>query len=252
MIDLTPVLRLGLLIVRPSLLIGMGPVFGGAFAPARVKVGLIMLVAIALVPSAIVQPSVDALPIALVVAREAAIGFALALAMRALIGGAEFGGQLIGLQMGLSYGATVDPMSGVRNPVLAVLYSNLAIITFFMINGHHAFLRALHQSYRDLPIGAGHIATSLPVDVARLLGVVFSLAMRLAAPVIVVLVLVEVGLALLARTAPMLNPMATGHALRLLVGLVVLGLIVPSVISLVAGNMTSIVELALHTAASFR
>jgi flagellar biosynthetic protein FliR len=252
MIDLTPVLRLGLLIVRPSLLIGMAPVFGGAFAPARVKLGLIVLVAITLVPTAIVQPSVDALPIALVVAREATIGFALALAMRCLVGGAEFGGQLIGMQMGLSYGATVDPMSGVRNPVLAVLYSNITIITFFMINGHHAFLRALHQSYRDLPIGTGHIAASLPVDVARLLGVVFTLAARLAAPVVVVLVLVEAGLALLARSAPMLNPMSTGHPLRLLVGLVVLGLVVPAVVSLAAGNLTSIVELALQTAAAFR
>jgi flagellar biosynthetic protein FliR len=252
MIDLTPVMRLGLLLVRPSLLIGLAPVFGGAFAPARVKVGLIVLVAIALVPTAVVQPSVDALPIAIVVAREAAIGFALALAMRALVGGAEFGGQLIGLQMGLSYGATVDPMSGVRNPVLAVLYSNLAIITFFMINGHHAFLRALHQSYRDLPIGPGHIGASLPGDVARLLGVVFTLAVRLAAPVIVVLVLVEAGLALLARSAPALNPMAIGHPLRLLIGLVVLGIIVPAVVSLVGGNLTSIVDLALHTASAFR
>jgi len=252
MIDFTPLMRLGFLLVRPSLLIGMAPAFGGAFAPARVKVGLIVLVAIGLVPTAIVQPSVEALPIAIVVAREAAIGFALALAMRALVGGAEFGGQLIGFQMGLSYGATVDPMSGVRNPVLAVLYSNIAIVTFFMINGHHAFLRALHRSYRDLPIGAGHISTSLPVDVARLLGVVFSLAARLASPVIVVLVLVEAGLALLARSAPMLNPMAIGNPLRLLLGLVMLGIIAPAVVGLVAGNLTSIVDLALQTAAAFR
>jgi flagellar biosynthetic protein FliR len=251
-IDLAPLMRLGILVVRPGMLVAMSPAFGGAFAPARVKVGLIVLIAIALAPSAAVPLSIDPLPIALVLAREAAIGFALALALQVLIAGAGAAGSLIGIQMHLSYGATIDPQSGVRNPVLSVLYSNIALVTFFSIDGHHAFLRALRQSYVDLPVGAGHIGASLPGDVARLLGFVFTLGLRLAAPVVIVLLLVETALALLTRSAPALNSIGVGAPVRIVVGFLVLAVVVPTVVGLVAGTSSSIVQMAAHAARAFR
>ena len=82
---------------------------------------------------------------------------ALALAIRALVAGAEFAGHLAGYQIGLSYGAIIDPQSGVRNNVLAVALRQPALLTFLAINGHHAFIRALAASYAALPIGAGHV-----------------------------------------------------------------------------------------------
>ena len=252
MIDLAPLMRLGLLLVRPGMLVAMSPAFGGAFAPARVKVGLIVLIAIAIAPSAAVPLITDPLPIGLVVAREAAIGFALALTLRVLIAGAEAAGSLIGFQMHLSYGATIDPQSGVRNPMLAVLYSNIALVTFLSIDGHHAFLRALQQSYVDLPVGAGRIAATLPGDVARMLGFVFTLGLRLAAPVVIVLLLVETALALLSRSAPALNPMAVGAPVRLVVGFLVLAVVLPTVAGLVAGTSSSIVQMAVHASQAFR
>jgi len=251
-IDLTPLIRLGILLVRPGMLVTMSPAFGGAFAPASVKIGLIVLIAIAIAPSAAVPLSTEALPIALVVAREAAIGFALALALRVLVAGAEAAGSLMGFQMQLSYGAIVDPQSGVRNPILAVLYSNLALVTFLSIDGHHAFLRTLQQSFVDLPVGAGHIGASLPGDVALMLGFVFTFGLKLAAPVVIVLFLTEIALAMLARSAPAINPMAIGAPLRLLIGFLVLAIVVPTAVGLVTSTAGSIVQMAAHTAGAFR
>ena len=96
------------------------------------------------------------------------------MSIRALVAAAELAGQLVGFQMGLSYAAIVDPQSGVRNNLLAALYGNIAIITFLLMNGHHAFLRALRDSYDSLPMGVGHIGSSLPAAVMALLGLVFS------------------------------------------------------------------------------
>jgi flagellar biosynthetic protein FliR len=194
----------------------------------------------------------EALPLAMVVAREVALGFALALGIRVMVAGAELGGHLAGFQMGLSYGATVDPQSGVRNPLLAALYGNLALVTFLMIGGHHAFLRALHQSYVDLPVGAGGIDGSLPQTVADMLAVVFVLGARLAAPVVVVLVVSEIAMALMARAAPALNLMAVGAPVRLLIGLAILPLVVPAVVGLISGASGSIVQVALRAAGAFR
>jgi flagellar biosynthetic protein FliR len=251
-IDVTPLMRFGILLIRPGMIVAFAPGLGGTFAPTHVRVGLTVLIAIALMPAGAVAPLSDALPLAVVVAREAAIGFALSLGMRTLIAGAEFAGHLAGFQMGLSYGATVDPQSGVRNPLLAVLFGNLAIFTFLMIDGHHAFLRALKQSYIDLPVGSGGINATLVEMVARLLGAVFTLGVRLVAPIMFVLLIVEVSMAVLARSAPALNLMAAGHSVRLIVGLMVLAVMLPAIPSVVAGVSDAIVRLAVDTAGAFR
>jgi len=129
-----------------------------------------------------------------------------------------------------------------------VLFSNIAVITFLMIDGHHAVLRALRQSYLDLPVGIGSVDVSLSQSVARLLGVVFTLGVRLVAPVVLVLVLVEIGMALLARSAPMLNLNAAGAPVRLVVGLIMLAVMVPAVASVVAGAASSVLKLAVQMA----
>ena len=77
-------------------------------------------------------------------------------------------------------------------------------MVFLVVDGHHALLRALAASYAALPIGAGGWAATgeLAPLVARMLGMVFVLGVRIAAPVVVVLLVVELALGLLSRVAP--------------------------------------------------
>jgi flagellar biosynthetic protein FliR len=239
-IELTPVLRFGILLVRPGMLMLLAPGFGDTYAPARAKVGLTVLITMILMPSVAPLPLGDVLPLSVIVAREVGIG-----------AGAEFAGHLAGHQMGLSYGATVDPLSGARNPLLSVLFGNIALLTFLTIDGHHAVLRALKQSYTDLPVGTGGVDASLAASVSQLLGVVFTLGVRLAAPVVIVLFSVEIGLALLARSAPMLNLTASAAPVRLVVGLLVLAVMVPAVASVAAGVASGILRSAVQMAAAF-
>lgn len=252
MIDLTPFLGLGLLLVRPGTLILASPSFGGVYAPAQVKIALTVLLAIALLPSVGVPPPASTVGLAFMMAREMGIGLALALAIRALVAASELGGHLVGFQMGLSYSAIIDPGSGVRNNVLSVLYANIAMVVFLLTNAHHAFLRALGQSYESLPIGAGHIGESLPQGVVALLVLVFSFGIRLAAPLVIVLLITELGLALVARSAPALNLMAVGAPFRLIVGLLVLGFVAPAAVGLFSGATARVLELGVHVAESFR
>lgn len=252
MIDVAPIVALGLLLVRPGTLIMVAPGFGGLFLPAQLKIALTVLLAIALLP-AIAVPQIDS-PIgaAAVIGREMAIGLALALALRALTAAAEMGGHLAGFQMGLSYGAIVDPSSGVRNNAVALLYANIAIIVFLLTNTHHAFLRALGESYQTLPMGAGHIGGTLPQGVIALLSLVFSFGVRLAAPLVVVLLVAEIGLALVSRAAPALNLNAVGGPLRLIVGLLLLGLVTPAAVGLTANAYSDVLRLGLRVADAFR
>ena len=145
--------------------------------------------------------------------------------MRVLVAGAELAGHLSGFQIGFAYASLVDPQSGARNGVLSALYANLVVMVFLVIDGHHQLLQALAASYGALPIGAGGWAATgeLAPLVARTLGTVFVIGLRIAAPVVLVLFIVEVALGLLSRVAPQLNLMVNAAPMRLFIGLAVLG-----------------------------
>lgn len=245
MIDLSVLERFGLLLVRPGMLIALAPALGGAHIPVPVKVGLTVLVSIGLLPSVNVPANLPELTLAVVIGREAIIGMSLGFALRALIAGAEFAGHLSGQQIGFSYGATIDPQSGVRNNMLATLYGSLATLGFLAINGHHMVLRALAQSYGALPIGGGSLDASVVSSVRDILALVFVVAVRLAAPIIIVLLVVEVIVGLISRASPAMNYMVIGYPVRLIVGLTLLAALVP----VIPAVTNSLVESALMTGA---
>jgi flagellar biosynthetic protein FliR len=243
--DLAVIERFGLLLVRPAMVVTVAPAFGGLHLPTPAKVGLAVLLAVGLLPSVSIPRGLPDLTLSVVVAREAVIGLSLAFAVRALIAGAEFAGHLTGQQIGFSYGATIDPQSGVRNQMVSTLYGLLATLGFLAINGHHALLRALAESYAALPIGAGQLQGSLVAAVRDVLALVFVVAFRLAAPILAVLLIVEVVLGLISRTAPALGFLVIGYPVRLLVGLTTLAALVP----LVPSVTNSLLEAVLRTGA---
>jgi flagellar biosynthetic protein FliR len=251
-IDLTPVLRFGLLLVRPGIVVMIAPALGGIYVPAHVKIGLTALIAFGLLPLVSVPPTGGDVGLSMMIVREVAIGMSLALVTRALLVAAEFGGHLAGFQIGLSYGATVDPATGVRNTMLATLYSLMATITFLGVNGHHALLRALAESFVRLPIGGGHVNQSLVTSVGQIFALVFTVGVRLAAPIVIVLLLVELGIGLISRTAPALSAMVIGYPLRIVIGLAVLAAALGTVPGVVSSVIERVISLGFETAAAFK
>jgi flagellar biosynthetic protein FliR len=243
---------LALLLIRPGMIVMATPFFGALNAPTHVRIGLTLLLAVLMAVSAPVPAQVPATGLALVVLREMAIGLAIAMAVRVLFAAAEFAGHFIGYQIGLSLGSLIDPQSGVRNSVLAMLYANVIVVLCLAANVHHAVIRALADSYAALPIGIGSVGDSLATSVSGLLGLVFVLGLRMSAPVVVVLVLVEVGLGLLARVAPSLNVIIAGAPVRLVAGLIVLAASVVGLPALVSRYVPTAFELAAGLASGFR
>jgi flagellar biosynthetic protein FliR len=248
-----PVLaQLAMLLVRPGVVVALAPTFGGLYASARTKIGLTVLIAIGLLPSVAIPPAINAAELTGFIAREMAIGLALGLAVRALIGGVEFAGHLSGQQMGLTYAGTIDPSSGAKHTVVTSMFNMLAVVTLFAIDGHHTILRALAASYAGLPVGAGAVNASLVTSVCNTLALVFVTACRLAAPIVVVLLIVEIVIGFISRVTPALSFMVIGYPVRMLVGLFVLGLVVATVPGVVHSLTDRTIRLGLDTAAAFR
>lgn len=252
MIDVAPLARLGLLLVRPGMLIMTAPAFGGTFAPSTVKIGLTLMLALGMLPVAPLPNVESSLAVSTIIARETMIGLSLGFGVRIVMTGAEFAGYLAGYQLGFAYASVVDPQAGARNTVLSSLYGLTALMVFFAIDGHHHFLRALGESYRAMPIGFGHVDASLGTLVARILGLVFTVGVQLSAPVVIVLLVVEIGLGLMGRAAPMLNLLSQGFPVRIIIGLLALAATVQVVPDVVTRVVPNALELAARLASAFR
>jgi flagellar biosynthetic protein FliR len=249
--DLTPVLRFALLLVRPGMVVMLSPGLGGRQIPAMAKIALTVMAAVALMPTVQLPETVGS-NLVLIILREAAVGLSLAFVLQVLIAGAEFAGHLSSYQIGFSYGATIDPISGVRSTMLVSLYGMLATLVFLGVNGHHALLRALAASYDGVPIGVVQVDASLVAAVRDMLAMVFTVGLRLAAPVLIVLLIVELAIGLISRAAPTLSFMVIGYPIRIVVGL----FLVAALIATVPGVVESMIERTLmlggRTATAFR
>jgi flagellar biosynthetic protein FliR len=252
MTELPVLARLAVLLVRPGVVVALVPTFGGLYASNTIKVGLTVLLAIGLLPSVVVPPAINATELGGFIAREVAIGTALGLTVRALVAGVEFAGHLSGHQMGLTYAGTVDPSSGAKHTVVTTMFNMLAVLTLFAIDGHHTILRALAASYTGLPVGDGGVNASLVTSVRDTMALVFVTAFRLAAPMVIVLLIVEIVIGFISRVTPALSFMVIGFPVRMLLGLFVLGLVVATVPGVVESLTDRTIRLGLDAAGAFR
>jgi flagellar biosynthetic protein FliR len=135
---------------------------------------------------------------------------------------AQWAGEIIGQQMGLSLGQTFDPQYGANGSMIGDVYFFLALLIFLGINGHHAMLQGVYDSFQVLPLASVGMDRPLFGMLIGLFQGATVLAMQLAAPILVTMLVLDVVLGFVGKTVPQLNIMTAGISLRSLVGIAVL------------------------------
>jgi flagellar biosynthesis protein FliR len=215
------------ILLRLSLVLFMLPVFNSAQVPGPIK--LCISVALALVFFPALRQSVPPLPldgvrIVPVVLGELVFGIVFALSLMFVFSAFDMAGEIIGFQMGFGFAQVADPQTGARSPVLGLLCQLVALLIFLGSNGHHVVLRLFADSFQTLPIGAFSVDPSLYGKVLSLSANLFILSIKLAAPVVAVLLLIQLGLGLMAKFAPQMNILATSFPITIIAGLIFFGL----------------------------
>jgi len=222
-----------LVLARIAGLVVAAPVLGHALVPVRIRAGLAALVALALTPAVGAVPEPPTLwALAGALAVESALGVLVGLVAQLVLAGVELGGQVAGIQMGFGMASVFDPQSRGTITVIAQMQELFALATFLALDVHPLLLRALLDSFRTAPPG-GVVLSSLGVrGVVALSGEVFAIGVRIAAPVLVVLLLANAALGVLARTIPQLNVFVVGFPVNVGVGLMALGVSLPFTVRL--------------------
>ena len=136
---------------------------------------------------------------------------------------AEFAGQAISQAIGFSQASTLNPTLGTQDMVLSRVISLFALL-FALAAGVHRARRSASCSRRFARCRSGHLFSFAPTAMKLIdLSISsFTLGIGLALPLIAVALVVQLGLAMIARAAPSLQIFSVGWGVLLASGAVVL------------------------------
>jgi flagellar biosynthetic protein FliR len=219
-------------LTRVLALFASAPLLAHRAIPVRIKVALGLAIAIVLMPGVSAPPISDVMtaPGLALLVQNILIGLIIGFTVRLIFAALEITGELIGLQMGLSFAGFFNPATGQAQTPVASFVSALALLMFVAIDGHLLLIYALGESFRLFPLSGGEFA--LPLTFERLVrygAEMFAIGLAIALPFLAVMLLTNVVLGVLARIAPQLNIFAVGFPLTLLVGMAVLLLLLPHI-----------------------
>jgi flagellar biosynthesis protein FliR len=231
--------------VRPGAAFLAAPLFGAPQVPVLLRFVLAVAVGVPGSLLATVILPLDGMAsvagFALIVG-EIIIGLALGFALQTGFAATSIAGEAIGNAMGLGFAATIDPMSGSGTPAIGQVLTILATLLFLSMDGHVAFITVILESYRALPVGAGLLSADAVEAVVRLGGAMFAASVVLALPVVTGVILIQLVMALLARSAPALNLFAVGLPAALLGGLLLFAFAMPTLGQAITRSLVTTLE----------
>ena len=154
---------------------------------------------------------------------EASLGVLIGLFVSVLVEACQLGAQVLGLQAGFSYASTVDPTSQADSTVLQLFAQLLSATLFFVLGMHRTLLTLIATTFVKIPPGSFAPTPAMGQEVIGFVGTLLSNGLRIAFPVVALLMLVDISLALLARMQTQLQLLTVAFPAKMAAGLWFLG-----------------------------
>jgi flagellar biosynthetic protein FliR len=217
-----PFLRVGALFIA-------APIFGARTIPVRVRVILALVVTLVIQPT---LPFLESISVfspegIFTILQQLSIGLVMGMALQIVFATLVMAGQLIATTMGLGFASSVDPQNGVQVTMMGQFYLIIATLFFLAMDGHLRLLEILVGSFDAIPIGAELISVGIFWDLALFASEMFVAAVLIALPIMIGVLLVNIGFGVMTRAAPQLNIFAVGFPTTMLAGFVLAFLGIP-------------------------
>lgn len=212
--------------LRATGLMMVSPVFSSRAVPAPLRV---MLALFAALLAAMVQKSPQVLPAslgALVVAAivEIMIGLFMGWAMRLVLNGVEMASHVISSELGFTMGQQIDPMSDTPENAIGQLLMSFGSLLFLISGAHQAVLSAFLYSYEIAPVGTLRGNEGAGALLVGATGKIFQAGIQMAAPLVAVNFIISLTFSILGKAAPSTHVFGESFAVRIVVGLTLLGM----------------------------
>jgi flagellar biosynthesis protein FliR len=225
--------------IRISGMVIVAPL-GWTQAPNRVKAALVILLTIAShgefgqVP--VIEGPLEGL--AFCASGEFVLGVAIGLVPRLIVAAVEIAGEQIAPMMGMGVAQIFDPMAHGSQNVITAILRNISVLLGILVGLHRVVIGAVIGSFRVVPAGTIRGTSNLTELVLNLTNDAIGTGVKLAIPLIAVLLVTQVALAFVSRAAPAMQVFSIGFAVTTSVGAILLIATLPDLGYDVAAEMS--------------
>lgn len=211
-------------LTRVSAMLIVAPIFGSRVVPLRIRLMITLALTWTILPFAPPMPIVEPLSPdgLLITAQQVLIGLSMGFILRLVFGALELGGQVIAMQVGLSFASMADPQNGAQSPLLSQLYTLLGTLIFLALNGHLLLIQLLVDSFTALPVAPTGADRDWLWTLVNWGSQMFAGAVLVALPAIAALLVVNLAFGVMVRASPQLNIFAVGFPITLVLGMLII------------------------------
>lgn len=225
------------------------PLFGSARIPRRFKVIIALVLTLPVIerglPASVPIPqSLGLVTIGLV--GELVFGMTMGMIASFVFIAAQWAGEMVGQQVGFNISEVLDPQFGGAGSVVGDLYFMIGTVAFLSMGGHVQLVMGVYDSLTACPPLSAYFSPTLLEFVLQYWHAATSLALRIAAPMFVTMMIVDVSMGCISKTMPQLNVMSAGMAVRGIVGILVLALGVKLVAAVLDGAIDDYLKIVLR------
>jgi flagellar biosynthetic protein FliR len=221
-----------LIFIRIVTMVALMPVLGSQNIPTQIKIGLAFVIAVVIYP-AVIHNGFPAFPtntgiFIVMLIKESFTGIIIGYVASLLFTIIQFAGYLVDSLAGFTFVELVDPSSDSSVSVFGQFNIIIFTVMFLLFNGHYFLLLAIQKSFEVIPLLGAHIPIGKMMPfLIKAVGSIFVLGFKFAAPVYVTLLLTQVSMGVVAKTAPQINVYFVGIPLNIIIAFSVTVIVFP-------------------------
>ena len=236
-----------LLLSRVGAVLMLFPGIGEHYVAARTR--MILACTICLLLLGPMLPRLPALPTEMaemvrLIGYEIVVGIFFGTLVRLLIGALEAAGMVVGIHTGLSNATMMNPALATQSPLSGAFLSTAGLALIFVTDLDHFLFRSTVALYDTFPPGGAFVPGDMAQTVIRITGESFATGIQMAAPFIIMGMLLYAGVGVLQRLMPSVQLFMIMMPIEIWGGLMMLSLTM-------AGIMTFWLQYFDHTISSF-
>ncbi|MBO9668427.1 MAG: flagellar biosynthetic protein FliR [Bdellovibrio sp.] len=236
------ILLFALILLRMMAFIVSSAFFGSNLVHTPVKILLSITMSVLLFPVVKIG-NVDYLTISNEIiglaVRELIVGLSLGFLTRLFFFVVSMVGDLTAMSVGLGAGQMFNPLLGTQGNAMESFYSTLGTLVFLAINGHHILIRAIAESYTLVPVSSLSLNVGPFAEMAMFGQTAMILTIKMCAPVLATILLVNLAMGILGRAVPQINVLVTSMPVTIMLGMTVVFICLP----LMVMEMNGLVEI---------
>ncbi|WP_322020172.1 fused FliR family export protein/FlhB family type III secretion system protein [Clostridium butyricum] len=243
MINLAYFLGIFLIFLRISSYFVATKIFFPSGTPIMFKTGFSMILSYGII-SGVDHNTVLAIDsnymIAFYIISEVLTGLILGYIANLVFQAAKLAGSWIDIHAGFSMVTVLDPATQTSTTLMGNLFYFVSLVFFFMINGQELIVKSIYESISIVPLGHTIVYQETVMGAAETIVDFFVLGVKIALPIVLIIVMTDICLGLITRTVPTIPIMIFGMPIKNILGFITFLIIMPTMLKIIG---TAIYEL---------